>query len=129
MKLVVSEPETDALLAWLADWPDRVTSALSGLELTRTLRRARAAPPAFARARLVLGAVATLRIDQLVLDHAAALKDPQLRSLDALHLGSALSLGDLPDAFVTYDERLARAAKRLKLTVVAPVVLRPGSRN
>lgn len=32
----------------------------------------------------------------------------------------ALAIGDVPDAFVTYDARLASAARRMKITVLAP---------
>jgi uncharacterized protein len=119
-KLVLAEPESDALAHWLTRWPDRVTSALTALELTRVLRRARARPAVFARARTVLDSLVTLRLDDMVLAQAGALKDPQLRSLDALHLGAALSMGDFPEAFVTYDDRLAQAARRLKLAVASP---------
>ena len=61
-----------------------------------------------------------IHLDGGVLELAAKLKDPVLRSLDAIHLACALSIGDLPQAFVTYDTRLASAAKRLKIPVVAP---------
>ena len=40
------------------------------------------------------------------------------------HLATALTLGDDPDAFITYDERLARAAERLRLPVQHPGVNR-----
>jgi hypothetical protein len=43
-----------------------------------------------------------------------------LRSLDAIHLASALSIGDVPEAFITYDDRLAAAARKLKLHVLQP---------
>ena len=45
---------------------------------------------------------------------------PGLRSLDAIHLASALSTGDYPEAFVTQDERLADAARAVGLKVLAP---------
>jgi hypothetical protein len=43
-----------------------------------------------------------------------------IRSLDAIHLAAALSIGDYPDAFITYDDRLAAAARTLKLNVLQP---------
>jgi hypothetical protein len=55
-----------------------------------------------------------------LLETAADLGPPSLRSLDALHLATALSLGSALDAFVVYDERLARAATEAGLPVVAP---------
>jgi predicted nucleic acid-binding protein len=45
---------------------------------------------------------------------------PRLRSLDAIHLASALAIGDYPEAFVTYDERLADAARAVGLKVLTP---------
>jgi hypothetical protein len=74
---------------------------VTGVELMRTLRRAKASPAVTTRAQDVLGTMAMLRLDALVLAQAAAVKDPRLRSLDALLLASALSLGDVPEAFVT----------------------------
>mgnify|MGYP002084621353 FL=1 len=51
---------------------------------------------------------------------AGELDPAVLRSLDALHLASALGLGDDLEGVVTYDVRMAEAAKALGLTVVAP---------
>ena len=48
------------------------------------------------------------------------LPDPMLRSLDAIHLATALQLGQDLEALVTYDSRLAAAAKRQQLPVVTP---------
>jgi predicted nucleic acid-binding protein len=119
-RLVFDEAESEALLEWLGAWPDRVASQLAAVEMSRLLARARATTAAKRRATRVLAAIVQLRIDEPVLALASTLRDPLLRSRDAIHLASALSLGDVPEAFVTYDQRLADAAARLKLTVVAP---------
>jgi hypothetical protein len=37
-----------------------------------------------------------------------------------VHLAAALSMGDHPDAFMTYDARLARAAGKQRLAVQHP---------
>ena len=120
VKLVVEEPESDALLAALDAWPDRVSSTLASVELHRALTRATVAPAVRRRAENVLSGIVLLRLDDAIVGKAAELKDRQLRALDALHLASALSLGDYPDAFITYDERLARAASSAGLAVVHP---------
>jgi predicted nucleic acid-binding protein len=120
VKLVVQEPESDALLAALDAWPDRVSSTLASVELHRALARAAVAPAVRRRAEHVLSGIVLLRLDDAIVGKAAELKDRQLRALDALHLASALSLGDYPDAFITYDERLARAASSAGLTVAHP---------
>ncbi|HYN08467.1 MAG TPA: type II toxin-antitoxin system VapC family toxin [Vicinamibacterales bacterium] len=122
VKLVVVEPESDALIQALARWPDRVTSALARVEVHRALWRARASRAVHARADAVLGALVLVRPDESVLSQAAAFRDPQLRALDAVHLATALTLGDHPDVFITYDARLARAAGQLRLTVQHPGV-------
>ena len=43
-----------------------------------------------------------------------------LRSRDAIHLASALAIGDVPEESVTYDDRLAAAAKKPKMRVIQP---------
>ena len=55
-----------------------------------------------------------------ILHLAGTIGPPRLRSLDAIHLASALSIGDDPEAFVTYDERLAEAAREAGLNVLMP---------
>lgn len=122
VKLVVPEPGTDALIAALGRWPDRVSSTLARVEVHRALRRAGASRAIHVRADAVLGGLVLVRIDDPVLARAAAFKDPNLRALDAIHLATALSIGDDPDAFVTYDARLAMAAQKQRLPVLHPGV-------
>src|SRR3712207_9247842 len=62
------------------------------------------------RARALLAGVDLVPMSPDVLEVAADLAPPSLRSLDAVHLATALSLGSALDAFVVYDERLAQAA-------------------
>jgi len=120
LKLVVAEAESVALSEWLRDWPDQLTSTLARVEALRTLKRKGASKAAFGRAEAVLAALDAIHLDGPVLATAATLKDPLLRSTDALHLACALSIGDVPEALVTYDARLASAARRLKIPVVSP---------
>jgi len=120
VKLVVREPETEALLTALERWPDRVSAALSRVEVHRALRRAGQPRSAHARADAVLEALVLIRLDDSVLGRAAAFTQPQMRSLDAIHLAVALAIGDDPDAFITYDSRLAHAARQEGLTVLHP---------
>ena len=51
---------------------------------------------------------------------AASLQPVVLRTLDAIHVASALALGSELDAFVTYDDRMAEAARAIGLPVVRP---------
>jgi predicted nucleic acid-binding protein len=59
-------------------------------------------------------------IDPTVLREATALPDPLLRSLDAIHVATAVQLRPLLDAFVTYDHRQAAIAREVGLRVVSP---------
>jgi predicted nucleic acid-binding protein len=61
-----------------------------------------------------------LEIDDTVRATAAALADPQLRSLDAIHLATALLARSELEAFVTYDQRLLAAAGQLGLPTASP---------
>jgi predicted nucleic acid-binding protein len=61
-----------------------------------------------------------LELDARVADRAVAVAPTLLRSLDAIHVASALELGPTLDAFVTYDDRLALAARQMGLPVVRP---------
>lgn len=120
VKLVLPEPETAALMGFLGAWPDRVSSALAKLEVLRALRRAGASRAARRRAHRVLSHVALLRIDDAILDGAARLGPPELRSLDAIHLATARSITDGLAGIVSYDSRLSRAAARSRVKHWSP---------
>ena len=113
VKLVRPEPETQALRSYLAE-PRRpmLVSELAVTEVTRAARRIGVDPlPALAECDVVL-----LRSELLA--RAAELEPPTLRTLDAIHLATALSLGESVDALVAYDERLLAAAAAV--TVCGP---------
>ena len=94
-----------------------VSSALAWTEVIRAVRRARGR---VARARDVLEGIALVPIDDGILRGAADLAPVALRTLDAIHVATALSLrGDLA-SLVTYDDRLAAAATAAGIRVVAP---------
>lgn len=120
VKLVVTEPETAALRRYLRAHPERVSSALARVEVCRALRRAGATEATLRRADQVLGRIALVAMDDPLLRAAAALSPSGLRSLDAVHLATALSLDGL-DAVVTYDRRLDAAAAQTGLVVASPV--------
>ena len=120
VKLVAVERESAALLDHLADWPDRLSSALAEVEVHRALWRVKAPRAVHDRADAVLSRLVLVRIDEPVLSLAASLKDPSLRALDAIHLATALSIGDHPEAFITYDARQAAAASKRRLKVAHP---------
>ena len=76
--------------------------------------------PAINRARLLLARISLLRLDDALLDEAAALNGGNLRSLDAIHLAAARVLGEGLTELITYDRRMADAAQTLGLAVIAP---------
>jgi predicted nucleic acid-binding protein len=118
VKLIVEEPESAAIARLQVDWRDPVTSMLGEIETYRAVRRAAAA--AEARTATVLAPVAIVPLDESVRALALAVEPPALRALDAIHLATALSLGEGLEAVVTYDARLAAAAEAAGLTVLSP---------
>lgn len=118
VKLVIRECESDDLAQYLRRRPRRVSSALSRVEVVRAVRGH--GPEAVARARRVLDGLHLVQLDDALLDEAADLDPLFLRSLNALHLAAALSLRDDLGPIVTYDDRMAAAARALDLTVETP---------
>jgi uncharacterized protein len=123
LKLAIHEPETAALEAHVAGCEGLVSSRLAVLECRRAAGRA-------SRVRVlqavddVLDAIYLLDITEAILDDAATADPSLLRSLDAIHLATALSIGDAQVEVITYDKRFADAARANGLTVVQPG--RPG---
>jgi predicted nucleic acid-binding protein len=76
--------------------------------------------PAEDRVKQILARTRLLTIDNALLDAAAELDPYVLRSLDAIHLASAIALGDDLDCVVTYDRRMNDAASVLGVAVRAP---------
>jgi predicted nucleic acid-binding protein len=118
VKLPLREPEHDALLAELARWEGYVSSALLATEAIRAC--ARYGPDYALQAREWLQGLALLPLDDVVLDRSTSLEPAGLRSLDALHLATALGVREDIGAFVAYDQRLASAAREMGLNVVQP---------
>ncbi|MHB1535809.1 MAG: type II toxin-antitoxin system VapC family toxin [Acidimicrobiales bacterium] len=121
MKLVRREDETDALRHWLRERLDdlAVTSELGRVEVLRAARRL--GSQVIVEARAVVGDLDLVPLDRAVQEVACELEGPLLRTLDALHLASALLLGAELTAFVTYDHRLVAAAKAAGLRVSTPI--------
>lgn len=118
VKLVLEERETRALLSFLADRPTHVSSVLAYVEVRRAARRA--AETAAGRAADVLELVNLIELDRAILDGAVAVEPGRVRTLDAIHLATALSLGKSLDVFVTYDRQQAQAASTAGLKALAP---------
>lgn len=119
LKLVVRESETPALEADLAGREGLVTSWLAVTECGRAARRA-GSRRVLQTLEAVLEAVYLADVTPAILERAAALDPPLLRSLDAVHLATALSLADAGLELLTYDDRMADVARALGLRVVQP---------
>lgn len=122
VKLATPEAETQALRAHLAQHQHLITSRLATIEVPRALKRrgpeseASAAEPM----REVLEHLQIVELDAAIALTAAAVAPATLRSLDAIHLASALAIGDELTEVVTYDLRLAAAARSAGLEVRSP---------
>jgi len=114
--LLISQVETEALVEWL-DGADvsLVSSDLLETELRRmAVREGRDQ----AKVSAILEGVSLAALDRAVYRSAGFLPMPYLRTLDALHLEAAIRLD--VDAVLTYDHRLAEAARAAGLDVIAP---------
>ncbi len=118
VKLIVREPESGALEGWLRAHDVLVASALVRTELLRAVRRG--APRRIAHARTALAAFTLRAVDDEILAAAGDIAPSFIRSLDAIHLATALGLAGELDAIVTYDRRMIEGARRLGLPVASP---------
>jgi uncharacterized protein len=120
VKLVRGERETPALQAFLTEHlgTTLVSSALLVVETRRAMLRQ--APDQLGRAELLLTRIDQVDITRAVLEAASRLPDPALRSLEAIHIATALQLHQDLEALVTYDSRLASAARHQELPAVTP---------
>lgn len=119
VKLVVVEAETGALRAWFKKVSaDIVSSDLLRTELLRATRRG--APDAMEQARAVLDSVTLLTVTTPILERAGELDPNLVRSLDAIHLASALQLGDDLEGIIGYDTRLTDAARLHGIKTISP---------
>lgn len=124
VKLVRVEPFTTDLVDWLRNHTTSVlaSSVLVEVEVARALRRC--APEALSGVPAVLARLYRLEIDTAVRVIAASYADPQLRSLDAIHLATAAMLTGQPgvtlEAFVTYDKRLLAVAESAGFPTASP---------
>ena len=120
VKLVHAETGSRALRDWLAQRAETgwVSSALTEVEVFRAL--VRHAPEAVFRLPTFLDLVQLVAIDAGIRSMTRLVQPPTVRTTNAVHLGTALRLGDQLTSFVTYDRQLANAAETAGLTVDRP---------
>ena len=115
LKLSKEEPESLALVDYLEDVSMQVsTSVLAEVEVVRNLRRHQLDDE-----HAVTGFY-LMALDDDVRRGAIEVGGTTLRSLDAIHIATALAIGDRDLQFVTYDDRQAAAARSAGLKVVQP---------
>lgn len=119
VKLVVRESETEALRAYL-DGLQLITSEISLTEVLRAAQLRTGAIEVIEQAENVLRRFDVVALDEELHRAAARAVPRELRTLDAIHLVSALRLRDRLGAVVVYDRRLTQAARDAGLAVEAP---------
>jgi predicted nucleic acid-binding protein len=119
VKLVVAEPESDALRASLEAVDLRVTSIVGRIELERAARK-HDDDGIEARVASTLAPIDILPLHAANAALAGVVAPTTLRTMDAIHLATLLEISDDVDRFYCYDQRLADAASEHGITVVAP---------
>ena len=122
VKLATEEPESEALRAWLRERSSTITSRISIVEVARAIARKTESGAERGRGALreAFTSVSILELDADIANRAADVGPRTVRALDAIHLATALAIGSELAEFVTYDQRLAEAARAAGLEVVAP---------
>jgi predicted nucleic acid-binding protein len=118
VKLCWPEPQSEALHAYLRGWPLRVSAALLWTETLRAAQRQ--SPARVERTWRLLQLMPLLEVDRGLFRQAGLLGPAHIRSLDAIHIAAAMSLGSDLGIVITYDERLAAAASLYGLPVAFP---------
>ncbi len=125
VKLLVLERETESVLnvvnQHLGDGTQVVTSTLTRVELNRVRVRLDQTGPDEARFAAsaideILDAVALMQITNEVIDEAAVIEH-HVKSLDAIHLATALRLGEELEELITFDDNMSRVGQLLELPV------------
>ena len=122
VKLLIPEMESSAMVALVAEFPLLASSVLMRLEISRALHRDPEERVFWReRAQTLLERIVLLDLTPPILLKAETLKPVSLRSLDAIHLATALTVQQLA-AVVTYDRRMAEGARLAGLPAWSPGV-------
>jgi len=117
-RVLLGEPDSQAVLAALSRFDQHVASRLLRIELRRLALR----HDLLDHADQLLSAIALVPMDEATLEAAETVPPNGVATLDAIHLASALRLAAdvLIDAVLTHDTRLAEGARHHGLEVLAP---------
>lgn len=117
VKLLLDEPDAGPMRRWYVEAERVVCSVIGLIETRRAVARKIDAPEPLER---ILRGVISLELDEAIRRAASSMPPTTLRTLDAIHLASASALRGELDAFVTFDDRLADAARAIGLPVIRP---------
>lgn len=120
VKLIARERESEALTEYLGVDSAIATSVIAAVEVPRAARAAERSDRVTELATRLIESCDLVELDAITRSLAARAEPDRLRSLDAIHLASALAIRDVLDAFVSYDQRLGDAARAAGLAVVSP---------
>ena len=118
IKLIIREAESEALAAAMRTYDAHLTSDAAMVEVPRAVRRARVDGGRITTR--VLGRFASVTLDRQVIELAAELEPSSLRSLDAIHIASAMSVEITDLVFIAYDRRCLDGARRANLSTSSP---------
>lgn len=120
LKEVLQEADSAELHDYLEQRPDEglVSSVLLTVEMRRAVQRGN--PRSLPRVDLLLARVSQVELSAAVVERASRFPDPGVRSLDAIHVATALLVREELTAVVSYDERLVAVAHSEGLPVVTP---------
>lgn len=122
---LVREAESTAIERELVRWPSLATSIITEVELPRAVARAREdRPDTVIDGSLILQGVlasaAMIDLSEDIVASARSVAPVHVGALDAIHIASALSLGQELAGVATYDNRMADALTDLGINVIAP---------
>jgi len=116
-KLILAEPDSVAMLRWYVESERVLCSRIGIVEIRRAVARQDHDP---IHLDTIVASVEIIEFDASIARSAAIVPPLGLKTLDAVHLASVLAIADEVDAFVTYDLRLAEAARAAGFPVVMP---------
>lgn len=117
VKLIAEEQESEALVRALESWPDRAVSAIAEVEVGRVARAA-----AIDRDRVIrlFAGLSVLPLTDRHLRDAVDVDPLAIRSLDAIHLAAAGSVGEQLGVLVSYDRRMLSSAREAGIETASP---------
>lgn len=116
-KLILDEPDSTTMRRWYVGSERVLCSRIGIVETRRAVGRSKHDA---AHLDVILRSVEVVEFDADIARQASMIAPATLNTLDAIHLASAVRLGEAVDAFVTYDNRLAEAARAAGLPVIRP---------